>query len=201
MFSHHFRLLAFVPRWQIAPRFRTQNVAEHSYFVALYTTEIVNRYKWHWPLNMRLQAVECALYHDAVEARTGDMPGPVKRAVTDPDKLDAYEIEQAEIMGFEIPVYDEDVLAVVKVADLIDELFHVAMEISMGNSLIVRQYSVTLERFHAAVRRAALPLEMAAVVEEEVHSLRMGFQLPANKPETDPLTSDVENGYIEDLPF
>lgn len=200
MFNHHIRLLAFVPRWQIAPRFRTQNVAEHSFFVVLYTKQLME-HKWHWSDNTRLQALECAMFHDVPEARTGDMPGPVKRAVTDPDKLASYEAEQLEVMGIEERTYTQEVLDLVKVADLIDEMFHVAMEISMGNGLIVRQMQVTTDRFHAAVRRANLPWEVAAMVEEEIARMQQGFHLPANVPATDPLTPGPDASDIEELPF
>lgn len=200
MFNHHLRLLAFVPRWQIAPRFRTQNVAEHSFFVGLYTSELL-KHKWHWSAEQKLQAMECALMHDIAEARTGDMPGPVKRAVTDPAKLSAYETEQLEIMGIDHPVCDAEVLDLVKVADLIDEAFHVAMEISMGNGLIVRQMQITMDRFHAAVRRAKLPWEVASMVEEEIARMQQGFHLPANTPATDPLTADALIFENSEIPF
>lgn len=201
MFNHNLRILSFVPRWQIAPRFRTQNVAEHSFFVALYTMQLVEKYEWAWPVATQLAAVRCALQHDIAEARTGDMPGPVKRAIVDQGRLVEYEEDQLGVMQMIPEVFTGEVLALVKVADLIDEYFHVAMEISMGNSLLVRQLEITKDRFHAAVRRARLPWEVAAQVEDEVARMASGFQLPANHPSTDPLTPGPGADGVEEIPF
>jgi len=144
-----------------------------------------------------IEAIEAAIRHDQPEARTGDMPGPVKRAVVDPLRLEQYEDEQMEIMGLERKEFSEEVRLLVKVADLIDEMFHVNMEVAMGNSLLIRQVEVTRDRFHAAVRRAGLPWEVAAMVEEEISRMQSGFYLPANKPETDVLTAAGD----DEIPF
>lgn len=203
MFSHHLRLLSFVPRWQIAPRFRTQTVAEHSYFVALYTMQLL-QHKTNWREYMHVAAISHALQHDVAEARTGDMPGPVKRAVVDRDKLEAYETEALALMGVEELDIDEvamaEIEALVKVADLIDEYFHVATEIAMGNSLIRPQLNVTRERFEAAVSIADLPYSVVQRVDEEVASLNAGVQLPKNSSATDPLTARAQE-TDEEQPF
>lgn len=195
-FSSHLRMLAFVPRWQIAPRFRTQNVAEHSYFVALYTMQLLH-YKPLWSAETCQVAIECALMHDVAEARTGDMPGPVKRAVIDRDKLKRYEAEQLTTMGFDEIEYPEHVLGLVKVADLIDELFHIVVEIAMGNSLLKPQEAITHSRLVVACNKADLPFSVLEAIDGQIESLRGGVRLPENTPATDPLTPD----YSEEIPF
>ena len=203
MFNHHLRVMSFVPRWQIAPRFRTQNVAEHSYFVVLYTRQLCELLGWG--VEKTLLAIQCAMEHDMPEARTGDMPGPVKRAVTDPTRLARYELDQMRIMGIEPTDYGDEIEAVVKVADLIDEMFHVATEVAMGNSLLVRQVEVTTERFEQACIRAQVPMDVVFMVGDEVKRMQSGFMLPANSAQTDPLTRKVNSIYSpdddEEIPF
>lgn len=71
-----FRVLSHVPRWAIIRTIKQQNVAEHSYYVAIYAKEIaefVNLDKDEVPL-----LVWVALLHDAEEMVTGDIPTPSK---------------------------------------------------------------------------------------------------------------------------
>lgn len=200
LFSQHLRMLAFVPRWQIAPRFRTQNVAEHNFFVALYTMQLLE-YVPRWDSATQQCAIECALMHDIPEARTGDMPGPVKRAVVDPDKLAEFEHEQMQVMGLEKVEYPDHIVRLVKVADLIDELFHVVVEISMGNSLMVPQEQITRDRLTAAIRRAGLPWSLEVMIDDQIADLRGGVRLPENRPDTDPLTPALDFNADEEIPF
>tara|TARA_R100001594_G_scaffold33685_6_gene62462 strand:+ start:6053 stop:6604 length:552 start_codon:yes stop_codon:yes gene_type:complete len=70
------RVLSHVPRWAIIRTIREQNVAEHSYFVAVYAKEIaefVNLDQSEYPM-----LVWVALMHDIDEMVTGDIPTPSK---------------------------------------------------------------------------------------------------------------------------
>lgn len=202
MLSHHIRLLAYVPRWQIAPRFRTQNVAEHSYFVALYAMALLNYLPgraFHQPA-FRMRVLEAALIHDVAEARTGDMPGPVKRAVVDMERMASYEKDQLALLGIDEVEEDDDILALVKVADLIDEYYHVVGEIAMGNSLIKPQRAVTRARLEAAIAKTELPFVVLVDLDREIDEMENGVRLPGNKPETDPLTPGPLD-FDDDIPF
>lgn len=194
-FSYHLRMLAFVPRWQIAPRFRTQSVAEHSFFVASYAMVLPSYCADEWSREKLSKLMEAALQHDAPEFWTGDMPGPVKRQVVDKEKLADLEDEAMERLGeFCVIPYDDDILSLVKVADLIDEMFHLATEIAMGNSLIRLQYEITRGRFYAATAVAEVKAglkgqEVRDIIEKEIESMRRGVELPVNDSRTDPLTT------------
>lgn len=125
------------------------------------------------------------------------MPGPVKRAVVDREKLDAYETDQLALMGLTLPDVPQDVKDLVKVADVMDDLFHIVTEISMGNSLIRHQREVTTERLREAIRIADLPHSVFDQVLRECAELDGGLRLPENNAATDPLTPDLS----KDIPF
>lgn len=153
MFNIYTRMASFVPRWSVAPIAKPQNIAEHSYFVALYTMELLP----FTDLDERQQmaALRWALIHDLPEVRTGDFPGPVKRRVVDPENLAHYEVNIYKHLGFESILnltYETLVLQLVKVADMIDEVMFIAYQVGMGNSLLFRQMNMSLERFFEKVR-------------------------------------------------
>lgn len=135
MFEREYRDLAHVPRWAILPTTRVQSVAEHSFYVALYTAEIIS-----FALECGYQvfndfaiAVQYALVHDRDEAYMSDIPGPIKRNITDPLKMKEYAARM------ETKVYDTAIDAesdhkrVIKVADLMDEVAFLHGEVRMGN--------------------------------------------------------------------
>lgn len=116
------RDLAVVRRWAILPTIRQQSVAEHSFYVALYTQEICNRIGWKCPDYMLLYA----LMHDMEEIRTGDIPPPAKKQHNIAPTL--------EFIG-NICLAPEQLL-IIKVADLLEAYIFVYNEIKMGNSLM-----------------------------------------------------------------
>lgn len=164
--------------------------------MGIYTSQLL-AFKADWSPAKRLEALQYAMLHDAAEGRTGDMPGPVKRAVVDREKLEAYEAEELATMGLSLPCVDDDVKALVKVADVMDDLFHIVTEISMGNSLIRHQRLITTERFRKAVELADLPHSVFDQVLQECDNLDRGLYLPENTHHTDPLTEDPN----WDIPF
>ena len=71
------RTLSYIPRWSIIRTTRTQNVAEHSYYVAVYTKQICD-----WldvEPDEKAKLVWMALMHDVDEMITGDIPTPSKK--------------------------------------------------------------------------------------------------------------------------
>lgn len=162
-----YRMLSFVERWGIAPRHHHQNVADHSFFVTLYASELCEM------LGVRqierAEVLDAALRHDAFEAWTSDPPGPAKRSLFDPVKAKAYHAKFAEGMGefysVSVAATDTDVQTtvnskfggrwlsirnIIKVADLTDEVFYLAFERNLGNNMVLDLYQRELSRLDQA---------------------------------------------------
>lgn len=78
-FFAHLSRLKLISRWPLMRNVRTENVSEHSLqvaFVAHALAAIKNR-KFNGNLNAERVAL-LAMYHDASEVLTGDMPTPIK---------------------------------------------------------------------------------------------------------------------------
>lgn len=77
-FAYIFRM-RYIARWALMRNTRTENVEEHSYEVAVlaHALAVIGRDVLHNPADPDRAAV-AALFHDAPEIITGDMPTPVK---------------------------------------------------------------------------------------------------------------------------
>ena len=145
-FCQELRTISIVPRWSIVRTIQKQNVAEHSYFVTLYTSQIC-RFLYHHSAmvdeNFILNCLERALWHDQDECATGDIPAPTKRRVVDTDKYAEYvdnvhvhllgNYERRHKSGIAAPYG-----AVVKLADKFDELMFLATDYQLGNTHVSR---------------------------------------------------------------
>lgn len=136
MFEREQRLLSFVPRWSIIRQIRGQSVAEHSYYVALYVEQICRILDCD--MRFTLDCLQAALWHDMEECFTGDIPGPSKRQMVDKRQVDRF-VENSIIERFASSTEvwrmhsHPSVKAVLKVADLLDEVCYLSTEIQMGN--------------------------------------------------------------------
>jgi 5'-deoxynucleotidase YfbR-like HD superfamily hydrolase len=141
-FEQDLRSLSFVERWGTVRRVTRQNVAEHSYFVAVYAGQIAEAIEWPGD---RRTLYEYALAHDAPEVASGDIQGPTKRAAIDPERMAAFEAAESErrfgmswiggiiVMDSEI---NPEVKRIVKSADIMEEVMYLAMEMSLGNASV-----------------------------------------------------------------
>lgn len=175
MFHHRERMLASVERWNIAPRLNRQSVAEHSFYVVLYCSELAERLGLDHSRKVAL--FEAAMRHDLAEIVTSDMPGPSKRAIVDKHKLAEYEARFMQHIGqyarFE-PFHD--LAAIIKAADCIDAYFWLSMEVAHGNRLLTKELQVAKERM--AIACAAISCESAAYeVEQEAYQFCFGIDL------------------------
>lgn len=200
MFNHYARVLAFIPRWAVVPVVRRQHVAEHSYYVSLYTMELLKLDAFrHWHSDKKLCAIQYALTHDMAEARMSDIPGPVKRMTQNKEKYDLVESRVVSDMGYAGYV-DEDIQKLIKVADLIDEYFYLSVEVSLGSNfpLILRQQ--VRDRLSSAVNVllgfGSDAAEVMACVDMEANTVEeSGFWTLSNN-------SDVEDpAMATDIPF
>lgn len=151
MFKMQERMLAVVPRWSGLPRLHQQSVAEHSFYVALYT-DIICR-SVGMDTDRTYAAVSYALIHDMAESTTGDIMGPIKRSLVSYQALEAYERKILAQMG---PHYVRDELEpglrkLVKCANIIDEYFHISLELAMGNMCMTAMQTAIAIRLQKAL--------------------------------------------------
>lgn len=109
--------LSHTPRWTTHPVHRPQSVAEHSYRVAVISKAIldgilVDDHK-------HASTIMWALVHDGPEAKTGDVPSPIKHA-WGREKL--YEFERKVCPWYSKPRVDSCAAVVVSLADTIEAL-------------------------------------------------------------------------------
>ena len=71
--------MKYIKRWQLMRCSQEENIMEHSYNVALYThaLAIIKNKKFGGSVDVS-KAVLYALYHEASEVMTGDLPTPIK---------------------------------------------------------------------------------------------------------------------------
>ncbi|ATO33882.1 5'-deoxynucleotidase YfbR [Dickeya dianthicola] len=78
-FFAHLSRLKLISRWPLMRNVRTENVSEHSLQVAFvaHALAVIKNRKFNGNLNVGRMAL-LAMYHDASEVLTGDMPTPIK---------------------------------------------------------------------------------------------------------------------------
>ena len=78
-FFAHLSRLKLINRWPLMRNVRTENVSEHSLQVAFvaHALAVIKNRKFNGNLNAERVAL-LAMYHDASEVITGDMPTPIK---------------------------------------------------------------------------------------------------------------------------
>lgn len=137
-FAQAYRDMAYVPRWAIIRKNRQQNLAEHSYYAAVYSLHIGQMIGWRGNYaNLLIHA----LYHDIDETVSGDIPGPYKRTAVDKTKgQDTVARVMAERFGKDVldvlSGVDPEVKRIVSAADAAEELCYLIEEIRLGNSWV-----------------------------------------------------------------
>lgn len=145
--------LKYILRWGLKRNVEDENVKEHSFDVAVIAHSLAiikNRY-FGGDLNPERIAI-MALYHDASEVLTGDLPGPIK--YFNPSIAEAYkEVEKAaekklitmlpeEMRPDFLSLIDykaagEDVSDLIKCADIISAYLKCIQEVDAGNAEFV----------------------------------------------------------------
>lgn len=155
-----------IKRWSTTPAINRQDVAQHSFYVVLYTDFITQMLKW--PHARCYAALHWAVIHDIPETVISDMPGPVKRIVTNKKALEATEerifVEFGD--GYTHDISDWQVRAVVKAANLIDEVFYLHSEKLLGNQYLDRVFANSWSRLHKALKKINLTMLMDVVKHE-----------------------------------
>ncbi len=167
-FAYLYRL-RFIQRWSLMRNTMPENVAEHSYYVAILThalCTIARDVFGREPDTER--AVLLALFHDVTEVITGDIPTPVKHhngdmlrsmreletlagaqllSMVPENLLPAY---SALIMPAEV---DADARRWVKAADKLAAYLKCSTEVAAGN----REFAVAQRQLEDSVRRLQMP--------------------------------------------
>ena len=167
---HFFPMIArmrYINRWGLMRNTQPENIQEHSHQVAVLAhalAVIQNRY-FGGQVDPGAVAV-AALYHDASEILTGDMPTPIK--YDNPDIQSAYKAVEAtaeqkllsmlpeDLRGeFEeaVTIPDPQVRALVKAADKLSAYLKCVEERKAGNA----EFRSAEEQTYAALRDNPLP--------------------------------------------
>lgn len=169
--SHHFfamlSRMRYINRWGLMRNTFQENIQEHSHQVAVLAhalAVIENRY-FGGQVDPGAVAV-AALYHDASEILTGDMPTPIK--YDNPDIKDAY--KRVEAMAEQkllsmlpeelrcdfdaaVTIPDPEVHALVKAADKLSAYIKCVEELKAGNT----EFKLAKEQTYAALTRNPSP--------------------------------------------
>jgi 5'-deoxynucleotidase len=160
--------LRYIERWSLMRNVMKENVAEHSFHVALIThclcsiaNEVFNK-----EVNTE-KAVTLSLFHDVTEVFTGDIPTPVKHH--NPDILKNFrDIEElaAERLSNQAPedlkeiyktvIYEqceEELSRFIKAADLLDAYLKCVTELSAGN----REFVVAKKQIEEKIKGLKMP--------------------------------------------
>lgn len=165
--------LRYIERWSLMRSVMKENVAEHTFHVAILTHLLCTIANEQFGKTLSVdRAVSLAIFHDMTEVITGDIPTPVKHH--NPKILGSFrEIEQlaAERLLSTIPdplrraysgligkqtVPDEEAEELqryVKAADLLDAYLKCVTELSAGN----REFTVAKRQIEASIRSLQLP--------------------------------------------
>ena len=151
MKSHFFAYISrmrFIQRWALMRNTAPENVQEHSHQVAVlaHALAVIRREKFGGTVDPGQVAV-AALYHDASEILTGDMPTPIK--YDNPAIRTAYKDVEAvaehkllnmlpeELRGVYAPILtveDPEIEALVKAADKLSAYIKCVEELKAGNN-------------------------------------------------------------------
>ncbi|WP_313640107.1 5'-deoxynucleotidase [Paenibacillus sp.] len=172
-FSAYLYRLQYIQRWSLMRSTAPENVAEHSFHVALLTHMLCSIGNVHYGRSLNAErAATMALFHDASEVITGDIATPVK--YNNPRLLASFrdmERVAAERLTGMIPpelqaIYkqlmqpedgspdSEDVLlhSYVKAADRLDAYLKCVWEVAAGN----REFAAAKEQTAAKLRGLGL---------------------------------------------
>ena len=151
MRSHFFAYISrmrFIQRWALMRNTAQENVQEHSHQVAVlaHALAVIRNEKFGGQVDAGQVAV-AALYHDASEILTGDMPTPIKyfnpgiqkaykevEAVAEQKLVDMLPEELRGAYADILTVVDEDVERLVKAADKLSAYIKCVEELKAGNN-------------------------------------------------------------------
>lgn len=169
LFPPELRTLAIIPRWCIVMTTLKDNVATHSYYVAVYARMIAKVIGWQGSMDYLFMN---ALLHDNDESITGDITGPVKNHIIDEDRATGLleELTEQRMGGLIQTFYDmedeltplqiEEASKIVMVADKLDALLFLLMNERMGNTMVIPAIEGGTRSLEAAWRALPAPKDL-----------------------------------------
>ena len=159
--------MKYIDRWGLMNNTKTENISEHSLETAILAHALVTiaNIRLHENLDADKAAV-IALFHDASEIITGDMPTPIK--YYNPDIKNAYKTVEKVAEERLISMLPDDLKEVyrplisnddavleryVKAADKLSALIKCIEEVRMGNNEFLKAKEAT----EAAIEKMELP--------------------------------------------
>lgn len=170
MSGYFFPMIArmrYINRWGLMRNTQQENIQEHSHMVAVLAhalAVIENRY-FGGQIDPGAVAI-AALYHDASEILTGDMPTPIK--YDNPDIQNAYKqveaVAEQKLLSMlpedlrtdfdeAITIPDPKIRALVKAADKLSAYLKCVEEVKAGNS----EFNKAKEQTYAALCQNQIP--------------------------------------------
>ncbi len=172
--SHFFAYLSrmkFIKRWGLMYNTYTENIQEHSLRVSLiaHALAIIRNRLFGGEVNPE-RAAALALYHDAAEVLTGDLPAPIKyfnpeirqasRGIESAATKQLFEMIPPELRGDYEPFLfpgsadpDPDLLAILKAADKLCAYMKCLEELGAGN----QEFSKAEKALRKTIEQIDLP--------------------------------------------
>mgnify|MGYP001245651154 FL=1 len=171
--GHHFLAylyrLKYIKRWTLMRSTTPENVAEHSYQVAVLTHLLCSIAKEIFGRGVDpARAAACALFHDASEVFIGDIPTPVKhhnpRILANFREIEAIAADRLlatvpdELKATYEPLLkrapdEPELYRYVKAADLLDAYLKCLNEVSAGN----REFAIALRENEERLQALHMP--------------------------------------------
>ena len=148
-FFAYINRMRFIQRWALMRNSYSENIQEHSHQVAVlaHALALIRRDILHLPGPDPDQCAVAALYHDASEILTGDMPTPIKydnpairkaykevEAVAEEKLLHMLPEEFQPVYAPVLTVTDPETERLVKAADKLSAYIKCVEELKAGNS-------------------------------------------------------------------
>lgn len=151
-------------RYNQRARIRPESVAEHSYFVVLFTRLICEEYDV--PRDIERLAIDYAISHDIPEIHISDIPWPVKNDNPALEKV-LNKLEN-DFMKKEFPLFHKSFVqiketpvanTIVELADILSVLQYTRSEYQLGNKELKDVYDIAQSRYTEQHKKLLVQLE------------------------------------------